>query len=180
MTLLASFGFIAGAAWARFFVNVGALPMPWGWFLRPSPPFSFAVPSPCELAARYNLELGRATCSLCRLGKESTKQLNSFGQDFQSIVYKLLDEIVPADTPETRGTFQLKVAQIRQALAEATQDGLDSDQDGFDNDLELLFGFLPGEAQSRPSLSVETPQNYRTRLRQQPKKDGWKPCCVGL
>lgn len=129
-------------------------------------PLSFAVPSLSELAMRYNLEPGRATCSLCHLGKESTKQLNSFGQTYQSIVYKLLDETVPADSPEARSIFQLNVTQIRQALAEATQDGLDSDQDGFDNDLELLFGFLPGEAQSRPNLSVETLQNYRTRLRQ--------------
>jgi hypothetical protein len=56
--------------------------------------------------------------------------------------------------------------QIRQALQQVTQDGLDSDRDGFDNDLELLFGFLPGDAASRPRLRVETLQNYRTRLRQ--------------
>lgn len=130
------------------------------------PPLRFGVPSLQELVARYHLEPTQATCSICHLGPEQSKQLNPFGQDYQAIVHRLLDEAVGPDSPEARSIFQLSAAQIRQALQQVTQDGLDSDRDGFDNDLELLFGFLPGEAGSRPHLRVETLQNYRTRLRQ--------------
>ncbi len=129
-------------------------------------PLSFAVPSLSELARRYNLEPRQATCAICHVGNEGARQFTPFGRDYQTIVHRLLDETVAADSPEARSIFQLSVAQIRQAIQEVTQDGLDSDRDGFDNDLELLFGFLPGEAQSRPNLKVETLQNYRTRLRQ--------------
>jgi hypothetical protein len=129
-------------------------------------PLSFGVPSLGQLALRYNLEPRQATCAICHVGNESARQFTPFGRDYQTIVHRLLDETVAADSPEARSIFQLSVAQIRQAIREVTQDGLDSDQDGFDNDLELLFGFLPGEARSRPHLSAQTLQNYRARLRQ--------------
>ncbi|MCX7601936.1 MAG: hypothetical protein N2Z75_08340, partial [Meiothermus sp.] len=128
-------------------------------------PLRFAVPSLRELAVRYHLEPTQATCALCHIGRESTRQLNPFGRDYQTIVRRMLDETVAADSPEARSIFQLNVAQIRQALREVTQDGLDSDDDGFDNDLELLFGFRPGEAESRPNLKPETLLDYRARLR---------------
>ena len=131
-----------------------------------TPPLRFGVPSLQELAVRYYLEPTQATCTLCHIGRESARQFNPFGRDYQAIVHRLLDETVAADSPEARSIFQLSVVQIRQAIQEVVQDGLDSDRDGFDNDLELLFGFLPGEAQSRPSLSAQTLQNYRKRLRE--------------
>ncbi|MGK0619903.1 hypothetical protein [Meiothermus cerbereus] len=131
-----------------------------------TPPLRFGVPSLQELVVRYHLEPTQATCALCHIGKENTRQFNPFGRYYQAIVHRLLNETVAADSPEARSIFQLSVAQIRQAIQEVTQDGLDSDRDGFDNDLELLFGFRPGEAQSRPDLEAQTLQRYRKRLRE--------------
>ena len=165
VALLGSFAIYSWRGLGEVFRERGRFTDALGLVPAPTTPLSFAIPSLSELALRYNLEPGRANCSLCHVGSERSKQLNPFGRTYQRIVHKLLDQTVPADSPEARSIFQLSLNQVRLALAEATQDGLDSDQDGFDNDLELLFGFLPGEAQSRPNLSVETLQHYRTRLR---------------
>jgi len=165
-TLLASFALYSWRGLGEVFQERGGYTDALGLIPAATPPLRFGVPSLQELAVRYHLEPSRATCALCHIGKESAKQFNPFGRDYQAIVHRLLDESVAADSLEARSIFQLSARQIRQALREATQDGLDSDQDGFDNDLELLFGFLPGEASSRPHLRVETLQTYRTRLRQ--------------
>jgi len=165
-TLLGCFALYSWRGLGEVFQERGAYTDALGLMPAATPPLRFGVPSLQELAARYHLEPRRATCALCHIGEESLKQFNPFGRDYQTIVHRLLDESVAADSPEARSIFQLSPGQIRRALREATQDGLDSDQDGYDNDLELLFGFLPGEASSRPHLRVETLQAYRTRLRQ--------------
>lgn len=166
VALLGSFALYSWRGLGEVFRERGRYTDALGLIPAATTPLSFAVPSLRELVVRYHLEPTQATCALCHIGKESAKQLNPFGRNYQAIVRRMLDATVAADSPEARSIFQLNVVQIRQAIQEVTQDGLDSDQDGFDNDLELLFGFLPGEAQSRPNLSVETLQNYRTRLRQ--------------
>jgi len=135
-----------------------------------TPPLRFGVPSLQELAVRYHLEPRQATCALCHIGNESAKQFNPFGRDYQAIVRRLLDETVAADSPEARSIFQLSVVQIRQAIQEVTRDGLDSDLDGYDNDLELLFGFWPGQAQSRPGLDAQTLQATANSYERSPKR----------
>lgn len=164
--LLGSFALFSWRGLGEVFRERGRYTDALGLIPAATPPLRFGVPSLQELAVRYHLEPTRATCSICHLGPLGSKQFNPFGQDYQAIVQRLLDETVGPNSPEARSIFQLSAAQIRQALQQVTQDGLDSDRDGFDNDLELLFGFLPGDASSRPHLRVETLQNYRTRLRQ--------------
>ncbi|GIW28567.1 MAG: hypothetical protein KatS3mg070_1930 [Meiothermus sp.] len=164
--LLGSFALFSWRGLGEVFRERGRYTDALGLIPAATPPLRFGVPSLQELAVRYHLEPTQATCSICHLGPLGSKQFNPFGQDYQAIVHRLLDETVGPDSPESRSIFQLSAVQIRQALQQVTQDGLDSDGDGFDNDLELLFGFLPGDANSRPRLRVETLQNYRTRLRQ--------------
>ncbi len=166
VALLGSFALYSWRGLGEVFRERGRYTDALGLIPAATTPLRFAVPSLRELVVRYHLEPAQATCALCHIGKESAKQLNPFGRDYQAIVRRTLDETVPADSPEARSIFQLNAVQIRQAIQEVTLDGLDSDGDGFDNDLELLFGFWPGEAQSRPSLSPQTLQDYRTQLRQ--------------
>ncbi len=166
VALLGSFALYSWRGLGEVFRERGRYTDALGLIPAATTPLSFAVPSLRELVVRYHLEPTQTTCALCHIGKESAKQLNPFGRDYQAIVRRMLDETVAADSPEARSIFQLNAVQIRQAIQEVTQDGLDSDGDGFDNDLELLFGFWPGEAQSRPSLSPQTLQDYRTQLRQ--------------
>lgn len=164
--LLGSFALFSWRGLGEVFRGRGRYTDALGLIPAATPPLHFGVPSLQELAVRYHLEPTQATCSICHLGPEQSKQLNPFGQDYQAIVHRLLEETVGPDSPESRSIFQLSAVQVRQALQQVTQDGLDSDRDGFDNDLELLFGFLPGDASSRPHLRVETLQSYRTQLRQ--------------
>jgi hypothetical protein len=166
LTLLGSFALFSWRGLGEAFRERGRYTDALGLVPAATTPLSFAVPSLSELAVRYNLEPSRASCTLCHLGKETSGVFNPFGRDYQDKIQHLLDEVVSSDSPETRSIFQLNPRQIRHAVAQATLDGLDSDGDRYDNDLELLFGFLPGDAQSRPSLSVETMQKYRTQLRQ--------------
>lgn len=166
VALLGSFALYSWRGLGEVFRERGRYTDALGLIPRATTPLSFAVPSLRELAVRYHLEPTQATCALCHIGQESAKQLNPFGRDYQAIVHRILGETVAADSPEARSIFQLNVVQIRQAIQEVTRDGQDSDGDGFDNDLELLFGFWPGEAQSRPSLSPQTLQGHRVQLRQ--------------
>lgn len=166
VALLGSFALYSWRGLGEVFRERGRYTDALGLIPAATTPLRFVVPSLRELVVRYHLEPTQATCALCHIGKESAKQLNPFGRDYQAIVHRMLDETVAADSPEARSIFQLNVVQIRQAIQEVTQDGLDSDGDGFDNDLELLFGYWPGEAQSRPGLSPKTLLDYRALLRQ--------------
>ncbi|RDI96732.1 hypothetical protein DV704_00525 [Meiothermus sp. QL-1] len=158
--LLAGFFFYSWRGLGEVFRERGRYTDALGLIPAATPPLRFGVPSLQELAVRYHLEPRQATCALCHLGRVESGRFNPFGEDYRAVVRRMLAGL------EEQSIFQLSPAQIRQALAEATQDGLDSDGDGYDNDLELLFGFLPGEARSRPHLPVETLEAYRTMLRQ--------------
>lgn len=165
VALLGSFALYSWRGLGEVFRERGRYTDALGLIPAATPPLRFGVPSLQELAVRYHLEPTQATCALCHIGQESAQQLNPFGRDYQIIVRRMLDESVSADSPEVRSIFQLNAVQVRQAIQEVTQDGLDSDGDGFDNDLELLFGFWPGEAQSKSVLDTKTLEGYRKRLR---------------
>lgn len=163
LAILAGFFFYSWRGLGELFRERGRYTDALGLIPAATPPLRFGVPSLQELAVRYHLDPKQATCALCHVGAEGSGNFNPFGQDYRAAVRRLLAEMEGA---ERKSIFQLSPTQVRQALAEATRDGLDSDGDGYDNDLELLFGFHPGDGASRPSRPAEVLLVHRERLRQ--------------
>ncbi|RIH83692.1 hypothetical protein Mlute_02122 [Meiothermus luteus] len=163
LALLAGFFFYSWRGLGDLFRERGRYTDALGLIPAATPPLRFGVPCLQELAVRYHLEPKQATCALCHLGAVHGGNFNPFGQDYQAAAQRILTGM---EGTERKSIFQLSPAQVRQALAEATRDGLDSDGDGYDNDLELLFGFHPGDAASRPTRPPEVLLAYRERLRQ--------------
>ena len=88
-----------------------------------------------KLEDRIGTALEKSSCQLCHLNARGGAPWNPFGLAV--------------------GKFRAKRFPIDKAVFEALKLEADVDQDGFTDSLEVFAGTLPGDANSKPSESLE-------------------------
>ena len=86
-------------------------------------------------------------------------RFNSFGALYRSILFQ---DVAPkyADLPSRR-IYAVPMAKKKEAAGWPAVRARDSDEDGYRNEVELMFGSMPGRADSRPWRSAEQLELWR-------------------